>query len=251
MAPNTVYSQATSNNAGSVAVTDNAAMQLNDLRVVFISVSNTTCSTPSGWTQLMTYTLATTRNGYVFSKAHQGGSEAATHTFTFGAANNFSMAQIGVRNADLGALDFTPTGNSAASGTTLTATGGTTTRAPGLILACYHVLLNSSSLTLTVPSGMTQEVFQAGTGTAGHAIGLYSQAQSSAGSTGSPTSTSSATGAWGAELMVVPPLVTGIVAPLVVASRMPQQPWARRRPIVMRSSLVDPAVPGRFLPFFT
>lgn len=208
MTPTVVYSQATSNSAGSVAVANNSAMVERDLRLCWISVSNTTVSTPgTGWDLLLSYTLASSRNGYIYRRTHAGAGESASDTFTFGAANNFSMVQAGVRGAGLGSLDFTPTSNSAATGTSLTATGATVLRPDSLLLVSYHHLVNTAGLTYSTPTGMSPVVTQAGTGTVGHFVGLFSETRA-AGATGTRvTSSSGASNAWGATLLAVPAAV--------------------------------------------
>lgn len=209
MTPTVVYSAAVSANAGSISVADNAAMVEGDLRLVWISASNTTVSTPTGWTLLVTYALATTRNGYVFSRRHPGASETG-HTFTLGAANNHGMAQVGVRGADLGALDFTPTTATAASGTPTTATG-TTLRPDELLLASFHVITTAAG-TMSTPGGMASVITQAGNGAAGHTVAIFSETEPTPAAIGTRASTPSVgtTNPWGATMLAVP---AGVVLP--------------------------------------
>lgn len=200
--------------ASSFSVPADASIQAGDLRLLWVSVSNTTITSPdAGWTELVNYTLATTRKGYLYRR-NAGASEGSS-SFGFGLTANYSWAQVAVRGADLSAaLDFTPTTAQAASGTALTATGGTTAQDNELLLVAYHLLTNSGAATLTVPSGMTQVLQQPGNGSAGHLVGVFSESRPTAGATGNRASTASTSAPWGAVLLAVPPAPDLVLPPL-------------------------------------
>lgn len=206
MTASVVFSGGSSASAGSVAVPDDASMIRFDTRLVWISVSNTTITSPAaGWEQLASYTIASTRNGYVYRKIHEGAAESASHTFSFGAANNHSMIQAGVRGAWTGPLDFTPTTNTN-TGTALTATGATAARPDQLVLVVFHLITNSATASFTGTTA-TSVLEIDGNGTSGHAVGLFQTTQASPGAITDVTSTGSPSAPWGATLLALPPAV--------------------------------------------
>lgn len=223
MTPTLEYSGGVSANASSVVAVDDALMQAGDTRLAWISVSNTTVTgAPSGWSLLVSYAIASTRNGYLYRKTHAGGSEPATSTFTFGSANNHALIQAGIRTADTGALDFTPTTNTN-TGTALTATGGTTVRDDQLVLVVFHLITNSATASFTGTTA-TSVLEIDGTGTAGHAAGLFQTTKPTAGAITSVTSTGSPSVPWGATLLALAEPAAGAAA---VLPRI--QPYTARR----------------------
>lgn len=223
MAPTLVYTAGISADDTSVVASNNGAMQAGDTRLAWISVSNSTVtSSPSGWDLLRSYTLASTRTAYLFRKIHAGGSEPSTATWTFGGEDNHSLIQAGVRGADPGDLDFTPTSATSSTGTP-TAASGTTVRADQLVLVVFHIMVLSSSTTFTTPSGMDEELVTRGDGSNGHSAALFSQTFTGPGAIGSKASTSSPSGAWGATLAALPN------ESVAAGARGPAQPYTARR----------------------
>lgn len=198
---------ALSNSASSVAVANDAAMQAGDTRLVVISISNGTITTPVGWDLVDVQVFETSRRIYWFKRVHAGGSEPASYTFTFSAANNYSMQQAAVRAADpTTPIDVAVVVGSGASGTSLTAPSATPATDGAILFTSFHLLVNGSSVTLSVPSGMNSAATVAGTGSAGHAARLAYESRPTAGvATGTRTSTASASGVWGTSSLVVRP----------------------------------------------
>lgn len=213
MAPPTVdFADAVSNSAGSLALSATAdAGSLGKLRLALFSISNGTITTPSGWSLIggTPIIFQTSRRIYLFSREHAGTSESTSQTFSFSAANNFSCLQYLIDNWDpLAFLNVSPIQvGSAASGTAMTAPAITPTKDDCLILRSFHMLLNASTVTMTDPTDTTRLDYQAGTGSAGHAV-LGSRDNTSPAanvSAGTKASTSSAGGVWGATSIVIAP----------------------------------------------
>lgn len=202
----TFAGNAQSDSLSSVNIGNDAAMAANDVRLVGFSISNNTITTPSGWNPISNDVIASTRRIYWFWRQHPGGSET-THTFSFSAASNFSAVQLAARGADLSnPVDATTLVNSASTGSTLTAPDITTVTDDAVLLCSFHLIANTGTLTLSLPSGMTSIATGAGTGTTGHAYRFAYEARPSAGATGTRASTAN-TGAvpWGASALAIRP----------------------------------------------
>ncbi|MGE4164064.1 MAG: hypothetical protein AB7G23_20245 [Vicinamibacterales bacterium] len=207
-----------SDSASSRAVSDDAAMQSGDVRYVSFSISNETITTPSGWALVggAPQVVATTRRIYVFRRIHAGGSEPASTTFTFSGTANHSMQTWAARGADTTTPDdVNLSADSATSGTSVTSPTRTTVTNGAVLVSIHAKMVLSSSVTMSLPGGMTSIATGAGTGSAGHAYRAAYETIVSAGATGTRTSTSSDAGnAWGAAAFAIRPRVevTGTVA---------------------------------------
>lgn len=217
----TFAGNAQSDSLSSVNIANDASMAANDARLVVFSISNNTITTPSGWNLISNDVIASTRRIYWFWRQHPGAGET-THTFTFSAASNFSAVQLAARGADLSnPVDVVTSVSSASTGSTLTAPDITTVTDDAILLTSYHLIANTSSLTLSLPSGMTNIATGTGTGTTGHAYRVAYEARPTAGATGTRSSTAN-TGAvaWGASALAIRPaadLFPPIQRPLTAA----------------------------------
>lgn len=194
----------------SVAVANDAAMQADDERFVVISISNETVTTPVGWEEVNPggSVIASTRRIYWFRRTHAGGSESASYSFTFSAAANHSMAQFAVRAADPATpIDAAVVVDSATSGSSVTAPSVNTATDGAILVTSHHAIANGTSVTMSLPTGMSDIATGTGTGSAGHAYRVAYEVRPTAGPTGVRTSTSTnASGnAWGASALAIRP----------------------------------------------
>lgn len=230
--PTIPYVDALSNNASSVLIADNAAMQVGDLRVVIISISTSTITTPTGW-DLVNPTpilFQTSRRIYVFTRTHPGTGTETDHTFTFSAAANYSAIQLGIRGWDTGApINVAPALTSGGTGTNISSPSATPSVADTLVLRIFVALLNSSSITMSDPTGTTRLDYQAGTGTAGHCVLCSKDTTPPAAGVGSgiKASVCSASSVWAGVTMVIAPAQPVTFRPNGRARR-------RRRPMFRR-----------------
>ena len=213
--PSVVFSGIATGSASSVVVPTDASLAQDDLRYVFISISNNTITTPTDWTLVSNDVIASTRRIYIFSRVHDE-NDPSSYTFTFSAGSNYSMVQVALQGyATADPIDVGPTADSnATSGTTLTAPSVTTTVAEALFLTFFASINNQTSNTLSTPSGMTLVQAQTGNGTVGHSALLSREDRASAGSTGTRTSTSGQSAPWGAVSLAIAPqsATTGVLA---------------------------------------
>lgn len=206
--PSTVFSSAQSNAATSVVVGGDAGLQAGDFRVVWITVSPgpVTVTPPSGWATLYDVDLGTdsTRRHYIFTRFHQVG-DPANYTFTFSISANFGMTQTASRGVDpTNPVDVGPV-HATDLATPYVAPSATTTVANTLLLCFFGVTVNSTTVTVTTPSGMTSLVAQSGTGTAGHAVRLAKESRPTAGATGT-RSASGGNSRWIGSMLALRPV---------------------------------------------
>ena len=200
---------AVSGNASSVVPSTPSGLADEDLRLFFFSISGQTISTPAGVDLRHTEVVASTRRLYVFSQPYD--EAGPTPTFTFSAAANYSMAQVGVRKYDAAApLDITPVvASNATAGITLTAPSVDPTEGGTLLLEFFASINNATTNTLSVPTGMAAVDAQTGTGTTGHSCLLASEQRPTDVATGTRVSTSGESAAWAAVAVVIAPGTAG------------------------------------------
>lgn len=212
-----------SNNSGTVtpSVAPISGQLLGDLRVCRISVSSgATVTTPAGWTLVpgSPFTIASTRNLYVFQRIGIAFASEPTSNFVPSAGVPYGLVSFNLRTVRSDGLYADgaqgPTVSSNATGsTTLVAPSITPLWVPALNVISYHLLVVNSGVTFTTPSGMTAVTNVSGTGTTGHAVGLFSEV-SQGGASGTRTSTTNQSGPVGAcSGAFAPVIMPGLTLP--------------------------------------
>ena len=194
----TAGDDAWSGSAASLVVPTPPELVDGDRRYVALSISGQTVTTPSGWALDHVEVFASTRRVYLFSHVHAE-TDPTDYTFTFSGAANHGAVQMAVRGHNVSTpLHLTPVVASDATGGSVSLVGGslTTSARDVLTVRFFASVNNQANNTLTTPAGMVAVDAQVGTGTTGHSVLLAAEAKTSAGPTGTRTSTSFNSAVW-------------------------------------------------------
>lgn len=166
------------------------------------STSDTTLTTPSGWTQIGSSLNGTNSQGKVFAHAFNAG-DPSTWDFGYGTTADVCLALIRIVNADLSLV----ISNTSANTTSITSPFDSPTITPAgstdLLLCTIGNTCNDNLFSVTVPSGMV-DWGKTQAATTFMAMALASQQLSSSSATGAKSWTSvSPTGIDGGSFSVV------------------------------------------------
>ncbi|MGE3487444.1 MAG: hypothetical protein AB7L09_22210 [Nitrospira sp.] len=217
---------ALSNNGSSVSVTNPSGLSVGDFRIVWLTLTSgpdlNEGTLDEDWEVAFHDFVApdTTRDHYILTHTVEAG-DPSSYTLPFTGSTNYGMIQVALQpDADYYCAIDELAGfgyDTANTGSTSTAPALDPTDEASRVFAFFMKALNSSSVVHSTPSGMTELVDQAGTGSAGNGVALDTEVLSS-GSTWGPKTSTSSSGRWCASSLIV-----------------------RDIPLV---------VPGQFLPFF-
>jgi hypothetical protein len=188
------------NNGGgatSLTISKPAILAANDLMLAGITFYGATITPPAGWTLIRRDDIGASGGQAVYWKM-AGASEPASYSFSLGGTQRASggiVAYSGVDNSS--PIDASSGQVSGGPSTFITAPSATTT-APGAMVVGFFG--SSAVTTITPPTGMTERFDTASTGTTTEAASVT---QAAAGSTGTKTATSAASGYWIGQLVAL------------------------------------------------
>jgi len=200
---------ASSGNASSVSVPSLTGLAAGDLRLMWLTLTSGpvidggSLHANLGVIFDVDFGSTSERRHCILARTVQPG-DPTSYTIPLTGGSNHGFAQVALRPADGCALvlDAGPLANTSDSGGTSTAPSLDPSVVDTRLMVFFAKALNSSGIVHSTPSGMTELRDQAGTGSAGNAVALNTEALASDAAAGTRSSTTTS-GRWVASSLIV------------------------------------------------